>query len=148
MHDLDGFDRDLVAACFEAGPFDFVDPCFIRMPAKHRLALLVLEHDRDVAAILDAVDDIHVPVPELSVGRVPTLQRQVRVLSQPRQLSHIGFEVGTFAVVDSIAFSSESTYFTESACTELVDDQLKVKSPQRIASFPGWHESILLCSIR
>src|SRR5215510_8438172 len=131
--------RYVIAGRLERRTFDLVDPSVLGVPAQHRLALLVHQHDGHVAPVGDAVGDVGVPLPQRLVGGNAALAYDVAVLAHADKLAHVGLHVGAFAIVDGIALRGEPAHFGERAARNAVDLNDEVEAAIGIDALVGGH---------
>src|SRR5258708_1125605 len=103
MHNFHRLHSHLVAARFETWPFNLVDPRVLDAPTHYIFALLIHENDRSIAAIRNSIHYVGVPIPQLSVLCIASLERDVGVLAQSHQLAYGERYISPFAIVRCIA---------------------------------------------
>ena len=106
---------------FKVGPFDLIDPGVLEVPAHHRHMRLVLQHHAAVTAVVLAIGDALIPLPQGVVLGVAALEHQIGVLAQTHQLAHVVHRVGALAIVDGVAFGGEAAHLAEAGHRQAVD---------------------------
>src|SRR6516164_8496467 len=102
MHDLDGFDCDLVGGGIHAGSNPTRWPSVDKIPANLLFARLIHEDDRPILTLSLPVDHLLAPFPKIFVVSLAHLEADVRILRLSRQLAvGVDFFV-TFTVIDGI----------------------------------------------
>src|SRR5687768_9704496 len=103
MDQLDRFHGDFIPVGFETRSLDLVDPGVLDVPAHDIIASFVHEDDRSVATIRNAINDVGVPIPQLSILCVTTLEHDVCVFAQTNELADVEWDVSAFTIVDRIS---------------------------------------------
>src|SRR3989441_13297316 len=103
--------------------------------------------DRAVLPLDLAVDDLLAPLPELCVVGDAPLERDVRVLDEPRQLAR---RVGlvALAVVHGILGGIETGALAEPGASDAVNLHQKAVGPVRVLAISDWHGSTSSMAIR
>src|SRR5262249_26882033 len=110
-------------------------------PAHHVFTLLVHQDHRAMATVGDAVDDVLVPVPQLVIGGIAALERDVGVSLQSDELAHGARNISALAIVHGVAVSSQAAAFAEAAHGQAIDFQTEIKCTKRVYSCSCRHLS-------
>src|SRR2546422_11314582 len=147
VNDLEGFDGDFVPRGVEARAGPLGRPPFTEVPTHFLGARVIHEDDRAVLPLDLAVDDLLAPLPELCVVGDAPLERDVRVLDEPRQLAR---RVGlvALAVVHGILGGIETGALAEPGASDAVNLHQKAVGPVRVLAISDWHGSTSSMAIR
>jgi glutamate dehydrogenase len=127
--ELEGLDRDLVAAPVQRRAFDLHGPRAPEQPAVHGLPLLVEQRDRHVAPHHLAVSNRLPPLEEVGAPGDSALERDVRVLGEARKLACAVDPVGALPVLDHLDLARRHLGLAEAQLVPDadVDDEVEVQ---------------------